>query len=211
MPARTKRDPEVDAYVAEAPDFARPILKRLRKIFHRGCPKVVETIKWGAPFFEHEGVLGSMAAFKRHVAFGFWRGADLADPAGLLAGVGNTQMCMVKVRSLDELPAEDVLVPYVAEAAALNEARARQPRATRARTVAPKPPVVVPDDLAAALREDRKAAATFRAFSPSCQREYVEWLAEAKRPETRRRRLAQAVEWMAEGKTRSWKYRAERR
>jgi hypothetical protein len=211
MAGTRKRIPEVDAYVAEAPDFARPILRKLRTLFHRGCPRLTETIKWGAPFFEHEGLVGSMAAFKRHVALGFWRGAELADPAGLLAGVGNTQMSMIKVGSLADLPQDDVLVAYVAEAAALNEQRSATPRARHGRATAPRPPPAVPADLAAALGENRRAAATFEAFAPSGRREYVEWIEEAKRRDTRERRIAQAVAWMSEGKSRTWKYRKDGR
>ena len=63
-----------------------------------------------------------------------------------------------------------------------------------------------PPDLAAALKKNAQARATFDGFSPSHKKEYIEWIVEAKRDETRQRRLSQAIEMLAEGKTRNWKY-----
>jgi len=69
-----------------------------------------------------------------------------------------------------------------------------------------KPALKAPAFMLAAIRKDRKAHAAFEAFSPSCKREYIEWITDAKTDETRNRRLATAVQWMAEGKSRNWKY-----
>lgn len=206
-----KRIPEVDAYIAAAPEFARPILERIREVFHAGGADVEEAIKWRTPHFVRRGLLGGMAAFKQHVSLGFWRGKELDDPAGLFGGVGDSQMCALKVRSLSELPSKKVLVAYVKAAIALDEAG---PRACatdaspggKASKPASRPVPKAPSDLLAALAKKPRARAAFEAFPPSHKREYVEWITEAKRPETRAKRLAQAVEWMAEGKSRNWKY-----
>lgn len=201
-----KKDPRVDAFIAEAAPFARPILKRIRKAVHAGCPAVEETIKWGAPHFMHEGILASMAAFKSHCAFGFWKG-DLMESklAKAKKGEGDAWGHLGRLASPDDLPDEKTLVALVAEAARLNETGAKHPTRSRSRAT-PRPEAGVPADLAAALRKNRAARATFDGFPPSHRREYVEWITEAKTDATRQKRLATTLEWLAEGKHRNWKY-----
>jgi len=195
------RDPRIDAYIARSAEFARPILTHLRAVVHAGCPPVEETIKWGFPHFMYRGMLCSMAAFRQHVAFGFWKGRLLVEKgdnrgAEAMGDFG-------RITRLADLPPKRMLVAYIKKAMALNESGvARQPK----KKAAPKPPVKLPADLAAALKRDTRARATFAGFSPSHRREYVQWITEAKREETRARRVQQAVEWLAEGKSRNWKY-----
>jgi uncharacterized protein YdeI (YjbR/CyaY-like superfamily) len=198
---------EVDAYIRKAPQFARPILEKIRAAFHAGCPGLEERIKWGAPSFEYEGMLGGMAAFKRHVSFGFWKARLMADPEGLFRGAPRASAMGVRVETLADLPAKKVLVAYVKEARRLNEERIHEPRLARPRRSAR---VEVLSELVEALDRNPKARKTFDAFPPSCKREYVEWILEAKREETRARRLAKTVEWLAEGKRRNWKYESAR-
>jgi len=193
------RDPRIDAVIARSADFAKPILTYLREAVHAGCPDVVETIKWGMPAFEHEGPMCQMAAFKAHCTFGFWKGKLVleGDYKGEEA-MGN----FGRIESLKDLPPKKTLVAYVKKAAALNEAGVKVPRARKQ----PKPALATPPDLAAALKKNRKALETFEAFSPSHRREYIEWITEAKTDATREKRLATALEWLAEGKSRNWKY-----
>jgi uncharacterized protein YdeI (YjbR/CyaY-like superfamily) len=198
-----KKNPDVDNYIARSADFAQPILKKLRALYHKACPQIEETIKWGFPHFEYKGVVGSMAAFKQHAGFGFWKGGLMRDTEGLFKGVRSMTMSACKVRDLSELPADKVLIAYIREAVALNEQGVKLPKPRR---TGKKKPVVVPDYFRAALERNRKALATFEAFSPSHQREYVEWVTEAKQETTRERRLATTPEWLAEGKSRNWKY-----
>jgi len=193
----SKTDPRVDAYIAAAPDFAKPILAHLRAVVHRACPEVEETLKWRMPTFTYHGLLCGMAAFKQHVSFGFWKHALVMGEGVERVGMGS----FGKVTNIAELPAKSELSAYIKKAMQLNESGVKAPRVPRKRAVLP-----VPAELTAALKTNRKAAATFAAFSPSCQREYIEWITEAKREETRSKRLAQAVDWMAEGKVRNWKY-----
>ena len=195
------RDPRIDAQIESAPAFARPILTKLRQAVHAGCPEAVETLKWSRPRFEHHGLLCGMAAFKAHCTFGFWKGKLIVDRGGESAEQAMGQFG--RITSVAGLPPKRVLAGYVKEAMRLNEEGVKTPRRAPAKT---KRPAAVPDDLAAALRHNRKAAAAFDAFSPSHRREYVEWITEAKREETRARRIATAVEWLAEGKSRNWKY-----
>jgi uncharacterized protein YdeI (YjbR/CyaY-like superfamily) len=194
------RDPRVDTYIGKSAEFARPILAHLRDVVHRVCPQVQETLKWRMPTFMYHGMLCGMAAFKQHCTFGFWKhelvvGKELAADAQAMGQFG-------RITRLADLPSQKVLVSYIKKAMRLNEEGVKAPRATPKHKPAPR----APDDLTAALKKNRKAAATFAAFSPSHQREYVEWISEAKREQTRARRLATAIQWLAEGKARNWKY-----
>jgi uncharacterized protein YdeI (YjbR/CyaY-like superfamily) len=190
----------VDAYIAASADFARPILAHLRAVVHAACPAAEETMKWGFPHFMHEGILCSMASFKQHCAFGFWKGAlVVGDGTAAEAAMGQ----FGRIASLDELPPDEVIAGYVREAARLNEAGVKRP--TSASPRAPRP-VEVPEARARALAEAPAAEAAFGRLSPSHRREYAEWIAEAKGEATRARRAATAVEWIAEGKGRNWKY-----
>ena len=184
-----KRDPRIDAYIARSADFAKPILKYLRDAVHAGAPDVEETLKWSMPFFDYKGPLANMAAFKEHCAFGFWKSSLL----------GETRLA--RITSTHDLPPKKELVGLVKKAAKLNDEGVKVVRATK-----PKPELKTPADLTAALGKNKKAKAAFDAFSPSHRREYVAWITEAKSDATRERRLQQAVEWIAEGKARNWKY-----
>jgi uncharacterized protein YdeI (YjbR/CyaY-like superfamily) len=195
-----KRDPRIDAYIERSADFARPILEHLRTTVHEACPQVEETMKWSMPHFMYEGMLCGMASFKAHCTFGFWKGALVLGEDG-----GATKDAMGqfgRIERVADLPQKKTLVALVRRAMQLNEQGVKSP--TRARK--PKPPAEVPDDLSAALARNRKARATFEGFSASQRREYVEWIADAKREETRARRLATTLEWLAEGKPMNWKY-----
>ena len=195
------RDPRIDAYIARQADFARPILEQLREAVHRACPEAVETLKWSMPHFTYKGqLLAGMAAFKAHATFGFWRGKEVT---GGTHKERDAMGSFGRITSSADLPDDDTLDALIRKAAALTDSGAKPVR--KAKT-APKPPPEMPDDLRSALDSSPAARATFDAFPPSCRREYVQWVVEAKRPETRSKRIAQAVEWMAEGKRRNWKY-----
>jgi uncharacterized protein YdeI (YjbR/CyaY-like superfamily) len=192
-----KEDPRVDTYIKRAAPFARPILKHLRKIAQIGCPDVEETIKWQSPFFEHKGIICFMAAFKEHCVFGFWKGALIfgQENKGAMGHFG-------RITSLSDLPDEKKLVGFVRKAAELNEAGVKKSRPhTRA-----KQKINVPSDLKAALQKNAKARKTFEDFSYSHKKEYVDWITDAKRDETRKRRLQTAIQWLAQGKSQNWKY-----
>lgn len=197
-----KTDERVDAYIAKSQPFARSILTHLRAIVHEGCPEVEETVKWSFPHFMYKGMLCSMAAFKQHCAFGFWKGALIENAPGL----GREAMGQFgRIASLNDLPPRRTLVRMVAQAAKLNEAGVKTPK-VRKPELPRRPAAKAPTDFLAALRKNKKALATYEGFSPSHKREYVDWIAEAKRDETRRRRIDTAIQWMAEGKARNWKY-----
>jgi uncharacterized protein YdeI (YjbR/CyaY-like superfamily) len=199
------RDPRVDAYIAKSADFARPILSHLREVVHTGCPDVHETIKWGFPHFDYKGIFCSMAAFKGHCAFGFWKGSVLAQKHPELAAAEEPAMGQLgRITALSDLPKDETLLLYIREAAALNDQGVKAPN--RSKPKKDRGEVEAPDDLMEALRANPQALATFEGFSSSNKREYVDWITEAKSEDTRRRRLDTAVEWMAEGKVRNWKY-----
>ena len=202
-------DPKVDAYIEKAQPFAQPILTHLRKLLHKGCPDVEEAIKWGHPFFLYRGtILGHMAAFKQHCSFGFWGeeiGATLRDAKVVQdGGMGS----LGKITSVKDLPSEKEMLGWIRQSSALIDSGEHTSIMAGRNKVAkaPKPAPKSSPEFAAALKKNKKASVVFEAFSPSCKREYVEWIAEAKREETRDKRISQAVEWIAEGKQRNWKY-----
>ena len=198
-----KKLPAVDAYIEKAPPFSRPVLKRIRRVFHRASPKVEEAMKWGTPHFVHEGIVGGMAAFKKHVAFGFWNARSMKDPAGLFGDAPKASPFAIKVASVDELPPDDVLAAYVREAVALNESGEKRKPARAKR----KPAVRAPKDLMDALKDDAEAISVWKGFTPGKRREYVDWILEAKRDATRAKRIETTVAWVSEGKEKNWKYR----
>jgi len=195
------RDPRVDAYIAKSAEFAQPVLSHLREIVHAVCPDVEETIKWGFPHFMYHGMLCGMAAFKQHCTFGFWK-ARLIGSAYPAAGEAMGEFG--RITKISDLPSKKVLAGFIKQAMEFNEDGVKVSRERK--SGAPKPPLELPPAFAAALKKNSSAAAAFRAFSPSHRREYIEWIAEAKRDETRERRIAIALEWLAEGKPRHWKY-----
>jgi uncharacterized protein YdeI (YjbR/CyaY-like superfamily) len=188
------KDPRVDAYIAKSPDFAKPILKSIRAAVHKGAPGVTETIKWGVPaYVDDRGILCLTAAFKRHCGWVFWTGRK---PPSVDA------KALRRITTIEELPGSRQLVAAVKEAAASKTAGAKK-------AASPRPaarPVKVPAYFMSALKKNRRALTAFEAFAPSHKREYVEWVDSAKTDETRQRRLTRALEWMASGKSRNWKY-----
>ncbi len=190
-----KKDPRVNAYIAKSAPFARPIITYIRKAVHAGCPDVVEDLKWGCPAFMHDGILCGVAAFKEHLRFGFWKHPLMKDAGAKLPQYD-------RITSLSDLPSSKDLEAMVRRAAVLNEQGVKVPR----RKAVPKPPLETPPDLLKGLRANKKARAAFEAFSPSHRREYIEWITDAKAEATRQRRLDTALEWIAAGKGRNWKY-----
>ena len=195
------RDKRVDAYIAKSAEFARPILRHLREIVHEGCPEVAEAIKWSHPSFQYKGMFCGMAAFKEHCAFGFWKRAAMAiDGQGPQDAMGQ----FGRITSLKDLPPKKTLLGYVKKAKQLNDEGVKVPKKPKPR--GEKKELVIPDFFTAALKKNKKAQSAFEAFSYSHKKEYVEWLTDAKTEETRNRRLETALEWLAEGKSRNWKY-----
>jgi uncharacterized protein YdeI (YjbR/CyaY-like superfamily) len=193
-------DPRIDSYIARQADFARPILEHLRSAVHKACPEAEETLKWSMPHFLYKGqMLVGMAAFKAHATFGFWRGKEVVGETG---AERDAMGQFGRLASIADLPGDDVLHALIRKAMALTDAGSRPARAPKAA----KAELETPPDLESALAENPAAKAVFDSFPPSGRREYVEWVVEAKRPETRANRIAQAVSWLAEGKRRHWKY-----
>jgi uncharacterized protein YdeI (YjbR/CyaY-like superfamily) len=195
-----KKIRQVGAYIDKSAEFAKPILNHLRAVVHEACPEVEEAMKWSFPNFMYKGMFCSMAAFKEHCAFGFWKSSLIVDKKGQ-----NLERAMGqfgRITKLGDLPPKKVLVEYIKLAKKLNDDGVKAPT----RIQKPRSELVVPDDLAKALKRNKAAQATFEKFSPSNKREYVDWITEAKTEATRNKRLDTAIEWMAEGKPRNWKY-----
>jgi uncharacterized protein YdeI (YjbR/CyaY-like superfamily) len=195
------RDPRFDAYVEKAAPFARPILSHLREVVHAACPEVVEEMKWSSPHFTYKGMMCGMASFKEHCALGFWKGSLIFDDEGKSTDAMGQ---FGRITSIEDLPPREELLRYVREAKRLNDEGVKVP--ARTKTGEKKAELPVPDDLVAALETNPAAQEHFDAFSPSKRKDYVQWITEAKTDATRKKRLDQAVEWIAEGKSRNWKY-----
>src|SRR6188474_1757893 len=191
-----KKDPRIDAFIEKSAPFARPILIHVRELVHAACSNIEETLKWGMPHFDYKGVLLGMAAFKQHCAVSFWK-ADLVLGEAQVADEAMGHFG--RITSLDDLPSDKVLTRYIRKAVELNEAGIKKPAPARPKK---RKELVIPDDLQAALKKNRKALAIFEGFSYSHRKEYIEWITEAKRDETRARRLKTAMEWLAQGKSR---------
>ena len=191
--------PEVDQYIAKAPEFAQAIMSRLRELIHQASPDIQENIKWGVPSFELRGIVCGFAAFKKHVSLRFQHIPQMDDPLGLFKDLTPDCVSAVKFHNVDELPQGEALVGYFKQAIALNAKGVK---------VEKKPVTVeVPEYFSEALEQNPEARAAFDKMAPGYRREYIEWLVEAKREATRNKRMAQAIEWIAEGKTRNWKYK----
>jgi uncharacterized protein YdeI (YjbR/CyaY-like superfamily) len=199
-----KKDKKVDAYIAKSADFAKPVLTHLRELVHQACPEVQEVIKWGFPNFDYKGVMCNMAAFKHHCSFGFWKANLMKDPKNILqpndkGSMGNFD----RITSLKDLPSDKILLGFLKQAVLLNELGVK-----RTVTVTPKgsKTIETPDYLAKALKKNKIAEKVFENFAYSHRKEYIMWFEEAKTDETRNKRIAQAIEWISEGKARNWKY-----
>jgi uncharacterized protein YdeI (YjbR/CyaY-like superfamily) len=193
-------DPRIDAYIAKSAEFARPILEHLRARVHEACPEVEESLKWSMPFFSYKAApMCMMAAFKQHCSFGFWLSKEVTGGSDE-DGMGQ----FGKLATLKDLPSDRQLAAYLKKAMAPNEAGVKKARPKAAARPAP----TLPDDLSALLAKRQHAAArkAWESFPPGTQREYAEWIAEAKTDATRQKRLATTLEWLAEGKRRHWKY-----
>ncbi|WP_342088368.1 YdeI/OmpD-associated family protein [Dyadobacter sp. OTU695] len=199
-------DPRIDAYIVKSASFAIPILEYLRALVHEVCPEVKETMKWSFPHFEYKGaILCSMASFKQHCAFGFWLESQLSDPHQLLAvngervGMGS----LGKITSVEDLPAEEHLRGFIREAMRLIDSGVKLKKEDKPKETKE---LVIPAYVTEALADHAAAKKAFEGFSYSNKKEYVEWFEDAKTEATREKRIAQALEWLAEGKVRNWKY-----
>jgi uncharacterized protein YdeI (YjbR/CyaY-like superfamily) len=201
----SQTDPRVDAYIENAAPFAQPILQHLRELLHQGCPRISETIKWRLPFFQQRGVIvAHMAAFTKHCVFGFW-GPEMKkifEKDGLESP--NSMGPFARIESLRDLPSDAALLRYIRQAADLVDSGERTKSLVRPKKKLK--PFVVPKELALALKKSKMASKVFARFSSTNRRDYAEWIATAKRPETKKKRVLQAVEWIAQGKPRNWKY-----
>ena len=192
-------DPRVDAYIEKSAEFSKPILVHIRKLVHKACPDITETMKWSFPHFDYKGTVCSMAAFKQHCAFGFWKQALLEQDA--FPAEKTAMGSFGRITTVKDLPTDKVMIGLIQQAVELNEKGIKV-----AKKPVEKKELIVPKDLTSALSKNKTAKTTFDKFSPSHKREYVAWIEEAKTEPTRNKRLATTVEWLSEGKSRNWKY-----
>ncbi len=200
-----KQDQRIDLYIDNAQPFAKPILTWLRAVVHKACPEVTETIKWGMPSFDYKGPFCGMASFKKHCTFGFWKYAIMKDPHKIMETEGAMGV-LGRIESMEQLPHEKILIQYIKEAKRLNDEDIKIQKVPNSK--APKQ-LDVPEYLLEELKQDAMALANFEAGSYSFKKEYVECITEAKTEATRDKRMATAIDWIAEGKGRNWKYQSK--
>lgn len=195
-------DKRVDVYIEKAKPFAQPILNHLRKLVHQACPEVEEAIKWGMPHFLYKGLFCCMASFKEHCTFVFWKGSLLKDPHQLLDKAGqNTMGHFGHIANLDELPSDKIFLSYLKEAMKLNDEGVKLPK-----KISKKKELIVPAYFLSAVKKNKKALQTFESLSLGKKKDYIDWITDAKQETTRQKRLKTSLEWLSEGKSRSWKY-----
>jgi uncharacterized protein YdeI (YjbR/CyaY-like superfamily) len=192
-------DPRVDAYIDKSADFAKPVLIHIRRIVHKACPDITETIKWSFPHFDHKGTVCSMASFKQHCAFGFWKQSLMQQDA--FPAEKTAMGSFGRITSVKDLPPDKVMIKLIQQAVELNEKGVKV-----VKTPVEKKELVIPKDLTAALSKNKPAKTAFDKFTYSHKKEYIQWIEEAKTEATRNKRLATAVEWLSEGKSRNWRY-----
>lgn len=196
------KDARIDAYIQKSAGFARPILENIRQCVHKACPTVEETMKWGFPHFDYKGILCSMASFKQHCSFGFWKSQLMEDPDNILKSLGEGAMGNFgALKSLKDLPSQKTIIKYIKQAMRLNDEGIKVEKKLKVKKV-----IVIPDYFTHALKKNKKALNNFNSFSPSQKIEYIDWITEAKREETRSARIKTSIEWLVEGKQRNWKY-----
>jgi uncharacterized protein YdeI (YjbR/CyaY-like superfamily) len=203
-----KKDKRIDAYIEKAQPFAKPVLKHLRKLIHEGCPEMSETVKWGMPSFDYKGPFCSMAAFKQHAVFGFWKHKLINDPKNYLGEIkadgGEAMGNMGRITSLKDLPPDKIILGFIKQAVKLNDEGVKPEKVVK--NPATTKNTTAPNDLMAALKKNKKAMTVWTDWTPGKKKEYVQWITEAKTDDTRASRIETAVEWIAEGKIRNWKY-----
>lgn len=194
----------IDSYIKKSAEFAKPVLNHLRELVHSVCPEVEEKMKWSFPHFDYKGeMMCSMAAFKQHCAFGFWKASLMKNSQKMFEKYGKTAMGHLgQIKSLKDLPPDKVLIAGIKEAMKLNDSGVK---ILKSKPVT-KEDINTPDYFMTALKKNKKALETFQNFSASHVREYVEWIKEAKTEATRDKRIDTALEWLSEGKSRNWKY-----
>jgi uncharacterized protein YdeI (YjbR/CyaY-like superfamily) len=192
-----KKIKEIDAYILKSPDFSKPVLTHLRELIHKVCPGVEEKIRWGFPNFDYKNqVMITMAGFKQHCVIGFWK-------SKLIKGLEETLGKRKHIKTIKDLPSDKKLSGFIKEAMRLNEEGIKLPAKTKSTE---KKELIIPDYFIKALEKNKKTLQSFENFSYSHKKEYVEWITEAKTDETRNKRIATALEWIAGGKGRNWKY-----
>ncbi len=200
------KEKALDAYIAKSADFAKPILNHIRELVHKACPNVEEKMKWSMPFFDYKGeMLCHMASFKQHAVMGFWKAPLMKD--SILVENAKSEVSMGhlgRITSLKDLPPDKKIIAWIKEAMALNDKGVKLAAKPKA---ADKKELFVPDYFLKALNKNKKALQIFTAFPYSHKKEYVQWITEAKIEITKNKRIATAVEMIAENKSRNWKYK----
>ena len=196
----------IDSYIANAADFAKPVMAHWRRLIHERCPDVTEVIKWGIPHFEYKNEnLFVFASYKNHCSFSFLKESLMTDPRlKSNKDLKPIQKFLGKVNKPEDLPPDEEFIGMLDEAMQLNEQGVKIERNKPANE---KPKVLeTPEYLLVALSAKPEAKEVYESKSNSFRKEYIVWITGAKTDETRQKRTSEALEWIAEGKGRFWKH-----
>jgi uncharacterized protein YdeI (YjbR/CyaY-like superfamily) len=196
---------KIDNYIASKPEFAQAILVKIREMVHSILPQVEETIKWNSMCFEHKGLVCSCAAFKQHCVFGFWKHELMRAEFPDLGSTDKIMYQIGKMSSVKDVPTKTKMKKWVQYAAMLNEKgiATKRDKKTNAEIVQHQ----MPEDFDKALRKNKKLLNIFEAMPPSHKKEYITWIADAKREETKNARIEKALNLIAEKQDLNFKYR----
>lgn len=198
-----KHSLKIDAYIEKSQDFAQPVLHYIRETVHEFCPDTEETVKWSFPHFMYKAkILFAMASFKQHCTFGFWLEKEMKTMQEITSDIEkNSMFSLGKITKIEDLPPKNQLKKAIKEAMELIDMGV-----TLKKTPPAKTETEIPDYFQAVLNGNEKALEVFEKGSPSFRKEYINWITEAKTEATRNKRMEQSLEWIAEGKSRNWKY-----
>ena len=196
------RNKLIDEYIEKAAPFAKPILSHIRELIHEAWPEIEETIKWKVPVYEYKGIVCATGAFKTHCAFNFFKAKLMKDPYHVFSEqFSDAAGQFGKLLTVSDLPSDSILREYIQEAAKLNTDKIKGPAKKKEDA-----DHLIPNDLSIALKNNPIAQKQFETMSLGYKKEYIDWLLDAKMDATRQKRLETAIEWIAEGKPRNWKY-----
>jgi hypothetical protein len=190
----------INLYIAELPDWQRKHLVRVRQLIHSTEERIEEAWRGNAPHFDHQGSLIGMHAFKSCVSIWFHKGASLKDGHGLFKLTEKDAEREVRKYKIHEGESinEKAFLDLLKQALKVNAAQAGG-----AETKPTSRALVVPSDMEQVLRKDEQAWAQWEGLAASHKREYVEWITDAKQDETRKRRLAKALEMIRDGQAKN--------
>ncbi|GAB2541876.1 DUF1801 domain-containing protein [Rufibacter soli] len=188
-----QQEEKIDAFFTNAPAFAKPICEKLRLAIDEADPALKPSWKWGTPVYEKAGasMVCAISVHKQHVNLTFFQGAQVPDTYGVFTtGLDGKNMRTIRFTEVGQVK-EEQIVEYVRAATLVKPDKSGK---STERSV-----IEIPEDLKQALAH-AKQLEKFEQMAYTHRKEYVRWVSEAKRQETRDGRITKTVERITEGK-----------